>query len=155
AAVRAAAAFAHLAEDAAGHVVARQQLGRAVGGLVAGAVAPALLGVLGGLVAVRLGDVAVHELLALAVEQDAPFAANAFGDEDAHDAGRPDHAGRVELDELHVLQLGAGVVGEGVAVAGVFPAVAGDLVPLAAPRRRPAARPPAGAPESSTTPAAR
>ena len=35
--------------------------------------------------------------------------------------------GRVELDELHVHQLGAGVVGERVAVAGVLPAVAGDL----------------------------
>ena len=43
-------------------------------------------------------------------------------------ARRPDHAGRMELDELHVHQLGAGVVGERVAVAGVFPAVAGDLV---------------------------
>ena len=34
----------------------------------------------------------------------------------------------MELDELHVDQLGAGVVGERVAVAGVFPAVARDLV---------------------------
>ena len=34
----------------------------------------------------------------------------------------------MELDELHVDQFGAGVVGERVAVAGVLPAVAGDLV---------------------------
>ena len=34
----------------------------------------------------------------------------------------------MELDELHVHQVGAGVVGERVAVAGVFPAVARDLV---------------------------
>ena len=33
----------------------------------------------------------------------------------------------MELDELHVEQFGAGVVGERMAVAGVFPAVAGDL----------------------------
>ena len=46
-------------------------------------------------------------------------------------ARRPDHAGRMELDELHVHQLGPGVVGQRVAVAGVFPAVAGDLVRLA------------------------
>ena len=51
-----------------------------------------------------------------------------FGDENAPDARRPDHAGRMELDELHVHQLRAGVVGERVAVAGVFPAVARDLV---------------------------
>ena len=34
----------------------------------------------------------------------------------------------MELHELHVDQLGAGVVGERVAVAGVLPAVARDLV---------------------------
>src|SRR5487761_2386057 len=31
-------------------------------------------------------------------------AAHAFGDEDSFDRRRPDHAGRVELDELHVHQ---------------------------------------------------
>ena len=39
----------------------------------------------------------------------------------------------MELDEFHVHQLGARVVGQGVAVAGVLPAVAGDLVGLADP----------------------
>ena len=34
----------------------------------------------------------------------------------------------MELDELHVDQLRAGVVGERMAVAGVFPTVARDLV---------------------------
>ena len=34
----------------------------------------------------------------------------------------------MELDELHVHQLGAGKIGEGVAVAGAFPAVAGNPV---------------------------
>src|SRR5205823_354113 len=112
-------------------VVARQQFGRALGVAVAGAVAPAFLGILGGLVLVQIGDVVVHELLALVVEQDAAFAAHAFGDENALDAQGPNHAGRVKLDEFHVLQFGAGIVSEGMAVASVFPAVAGDLERLA------------------------
>jgi hypothetical protein len=33
----------------------------------------------------------------------------------------------MELNELHVLQLGSGAVGEGEAVSGVFPAIAGDF----------------------------
>ncbi len=39
----------------------------------------------------------------------------------------------MELDELHVHQLGAGVVGQRVPVARVFPAVAGDAVGAADP----------------------
>ena len=34
----------------------------------------------------------------------------------------------MELDELHVHQFGAGVIRERMAIAGAFPAVAGDLV---------------------------
>ena len=55
--------------------------------------------------------------------QHAAFAAHALGDENAAHARRPDHARRMELDELHVLQRGAGVIGERMAVAGVLPAV--------------------------------
>ena len=128
AAVRAAAAGLHLAHDAARDVVAGEQLGRTPRVLVALRVAPALFLVVGGLGPVRLGDVVEHEAAPFLVQEDAPFAAHAFGDEDALHAGRPDHAGRMELDELHVHQLGAGVVGQRVAVAGAFPAVAGDLV---------------------------
>ena len=51
-----------------------------------------------------------------------------FRHENAANARRPDHAGRMELDELHIHQLGAGVVGERMAVARVFPTVARDLV---------------------------
>ena len=91
-------------------------------------IAPALFLVVGGLVAVRLGNVVEHEAAPFLVEEDASFAAHAFGDEDPLHAGRPDHAGGMELDELHVHQLGAGAVGERVAVASAFPAVAGDLV---------------------------
>ena len=46
-------------------------------------------------------------------------------------AGRPDHAGRVELDELHVDQRRAGPQRQRVAVAGVLPGVRGDLERLA------------------------
>ena len=42
-------------------------------------------------------------------------------------AGRPHHPRRMELHELHVHELGAGAIGQRLAVARVFPAVAGDL----------------------------
>ena len=74
------------------------------------------------------GNVVEHEPLAVLVPQDAAFAAHAFGDENALHARRPDHAGGVELDELHVEQFGARMIGERVAVAGAFPGIAGDLV---------------------------
>src|SRR5687767_13822339 len=61
------------------------------------------------------------------VEQNPPFAANAFGDEDAANARRPYHACWVELNELHVHQCGPRVIGERVAVARIFPAIAIDL----------------------------
>ena len=99
--------------------------------LVAEHVAEAFFLVLRGLRLVVVRDVAEHEPLALVVPQHAALAANAFGDEDAADARRPDHAGRVELDELHVDEFGPGVVGERVAVAGVLPRVRRDLVRLA------------------------
>ena len=128
AAVRAAAAGLHLAHDAAGDVIARQQLRRAAGVFVALRVAPAFFFVVGGLASVVFGDVVEHEAPAVFVPQHAAFAANAFGDQNSAHAGRPDHAGRMELDELHVDQFRAGVIGQGVAVAGAFPTVAGDLV---------------------------
>ena len=126
--MRAAAAGLDLAHDAARDVIAGQQLGRTARVLVALRVAPALFGIVGGLAAVVVGDVVEHEAAALAVAQHAAFAAHAFGDEDALHARRPDHPGRMELDELHVDQLGAGAIGERVAVAGAFPAVAGDAI---------------------------
>src|SRR5262249_47977788 len=128
AAVRRAAPGLHLAVDAAGDVVAGQELGRAVRPLVGLGVARALFGVRGGLVAVVLRDVVEHEARAVLVAEDAALAAYALGDEDAADGGGPDHPGGVELDELHVLEVGACGVGERLAVAGVLPGVAGDLV---------------------------
>ena len=47
-----------------------------------------------------VGRVLRHEALALAVDQDAAFAAHALGDQDAQLVD----AGGVELEEFHVLQ---------------------------------------------------
>jgi hypothetical protein len=129
--VRATASLLDLAADAPRHVVARQQFRRPLRVAVPLAVTPALLGVPGRLVLVGLRDVVEHEALAAGVEQDAPFAAHPLRHQDAAHARRPDHARRVELHELHVDQFSAGVVGQAVAVAGILPAVAGDLVGLA------------------------
>ena len=136
AAVGRAAALLDLGVDRPGDVVAGRQLRRPPGvGLAAGAegLDPVLRLVVGGgvLLAPVLGQVAPHEPLAVLVAQDPALAADRLGHEQAADAGRPDHPGRVELDELHVDQLGAGEVGQGLAVARVLPRVRGDLVGLA------------------------
>ena len=125
--MRAAAPLAHLFHDLARHVVAGEQLGRAARVLVPLGVLPPLFLAVGGLRFVVLGDVVEHEALAVLVAQHAPLAADPFGHQDPLHRRRPDHPGRVELDELHVHQIGARVVGQRVAVAGVLPAVAGDL----------------------------
>ena len=59
--------------------------------------------------------IALHEALALGIDEIAALAARAFGDEAA---GAVD-SGRVELDELHVLQRQAGAQRHRAAVAGV------------------------------------
>ena len=58
--------------------------------------------------------IALHEALAFGIDQIAALAARAFGDE----AARAVDAGRMELDELHVLQRQAGAQRHGAAVAG-------------------------------------
>ena len=60
--------------------------------------------------------------------QHAALAPDALGDEQAAHARRPDHAGRVELDHLHVHQFRARVVGHHDAVARGLPGVGRDLV---------------------------
>ena len=112
----------------AGDVIAGQKFGRAAGVLVALGVAPAFFFGVGGLIYVGRRNVFEHEALAVFVAQHAAFAANAFGDQNAANAGRPDHSGGMELHEFHIHQRRAGVIGERVAVAGIFPAVAGDGV---------------------------
>ena len=126
-----AAAFLDLGVDGARDVVARRQLRRpAMVGLAAlrqGVHPGPRLLVRGGvLVAAVLRQVAPHEALAVGVAQDAALAAHGLGDEQAAHAGRMDHAGRVELHELHVDELGAGPPGQRVAVAGGLPGVGGD-----------------------------
>lgn len=73
------------------------------------------------------GGVALHEALAVGVAQDAALAAGGLGEQDA-EAGE---AGRVELEELHVLQGQAAAVGQGHAVTGEGVGVGGGLEDLA------------------------
>ena len=132
-AVGRAAAGLDLGVDRARDLVPGQQLrGAAVVRLV---VVPAV-GLLLGLRVLRaedVGDVAEHEPLALGVLQHPAVTADRLGDQDPLDARRPDHSGRVELDELHVHQRRAGPHRQRVAVPGVLPGVAGDLEALADP----------------------
>ncbi len=128
AAVRAAAPLADFLDDLARDVIAGEQLGRAARVAIAGNVAPALFLAVGGLGLVELRDVVEHEAAALAVEQNSALAAHAFGHQDSGDAGRPHHPGRMKLHEFHVHQLRSGAIGERLPVAGVLPAVGGDLV---------------------------
>ena len=135
-AVRRAPTLADLGVDRPRDVVPRRQLGRPAGvGLAGGAQGldpgPGLLVGRRVLVAAVLREVVPHESLAILVAQDPALAANRLGHEEAADAGRPDHPGRVELDELHVDQLGAGAERQRLAVARVLPRVRGDLVGLA------------------------
>ena len=129
--MRGPAAFLDFADDAAADVVARQQLGRAACRLIALRIAPAFFLVARGLRSIGAGDVVEHEAPALRVFQHATLAAHAFGDENSANARRPHHPRRVKLHELHVDQFGAGLIGQRVAVAGVLPAIARDLVSAA------------------------
>ena len=135
------AALADLPRDGAGDDVAREELRRSPGlglapGHDVGHPAVRLRLVLGDVLAEHLRDVAEHEALALRVLEHAALAAHTLGDEDAAHAERPDHARGVKLDELHVDQVRTRIVGERVAVAGVLPGVAVDLVGAADAARR-------------------
>src|SRR6185295_18715716 len=121
-------AFTHFAHDATGYVIASQKLWRAPRVLIPLRVAPALFFVVGGLVLVVVRDLVEHKPLAHAVEQDAAFAPNPLGNQNAAHAWRPHHAGRMELNKFHVDQLCACVIRERVTVSGVFPTVARDSV---------------------------
>src|SRR6185312_32294 len=73
------------------------------------------------------GGVALHEALTRGVAQDGALAARALGEEDA-EAGQ---TGRVELEELHVLEREALAPDDADAVAGEGVRVRGRLVDLA------------------------
>src|SRR6476646_978879 len=149
AAVRAAAPLAHLAHDAARHVISGEQLGRAAGVLVALRVAPSLLFVVGRLTSIVLGNLIEHEAAVVAIEEHAPFAAHAFGHEQPAHARRPDHPRWMELHELHVHQFGAGIVRMREPVAGILPTVARDLERPSDPARSQHDRLPAKEPETT------
>jgi hypothetical protein len=110
-----------LGVDGPRHLVTGEQLGRPLVGVRVGVPAVALLLGLGVLAAEDVGHVVEHEALALGVLQHAAVSAHRLGDEDALDRGRPHHARRVELDELHVDEGRPRPQGQGVSVAGVLP----------------------------------
>lgn len=61
-------------------------------------------------------------------KQYVPFAPYGFRDQDALDAGRPNHAGGMELQKLHVYEVCPGVISQRMAISRVFPTVAADFV---------------------------
>ena len=77
-----------------------------------------------------------HETLAFLVREDPAFAAHAFGHENSAHARRPNHSGRMKLYELHVDQFRARFVSERMAIAGILPTVARNLVGAADTARR-------------------
>src|SRR6266568_5042078 len=103
-------ALAHFLHDRTRDVIARQQLGRTSRALVALSIAPALLFIGSCLASIILGDLLEQETTALAIHENTTFAPHAFGDENSAHTRRPHHSRRVELNELHVLKGGAGVI---------------------------------------------
>ena len=85
---------------------------------------------IGGLTAEHLGYVPEHEPFALRISEDSAVSPHAFGHEDAPYRNGPHHARWMELDELHVDEIGAGSEGKSVTIAGVLPGVGGHLVRL-------------------------
>ena len=120
--------FLDLAHDAARDVIARQQFRRTPRVLVALRVTPAFFFVVGRLRFVVVRNVVEHETLAFAVRAGFRLRRARLRSRACRDARRPDHAGGMKLNELHVDQFRAGVIGERMAVAGAFPTVARDLV---------------------------
>src|SRR5262249_9122283 len=126
-AVRTASAFSDLTHDASRDVVPRQQLGRPPSVLVALRVTPTFFFAVSGLRPVVIGNITEHEALTFPITQHASIAADAFGHQNSLNAWRPDHAGRMELHELHIDQIGARIIRERLPIAGVLPAIARDL----------------------------
>src|SRR5258708_6559356 len=104
-----------------------EQLRRTARILIALRIPPAFFFRVRSLLLIEVRDIVEHESAAFAVAQDAAFAADTFGYENAAHADRPDHAGGVKLNEFHVLEFGSGAIRQCQAVPGIFPTVAGDL----------------------------
>src|SRR5262245_33464730 len=69
-----------------------------------------------------------HEPIAVFVRQDPTFAANALCHQNSHHARRPDHSGRMKLNEFHIDEFRARLICQRVPVTSVLPAVAGNFV---------------------------
>src|SRR3954467_9161215 len=128
AAVWRSAALFNLADDAASNMVAREQLRGTASIFIAGYVTPTFFGRVRCLIFIVIRNVVEHEPLAFAVLQNPAFATNALGNKNSANAWGPNHACGVKLNKFHVYQLGTGVIGEGVTVAGSLPTVASDHV---------------------------
>src|SRR5215475_209835 len=74
-----------------------------------------------------------HETFALFVGQNAAFATHAFGHQNSHHTWRPNHSGRMKLNEFHIDEFRTGLKCKRVSISGVFPTVAGDFVPASNP----------------------
>ncbi len=131
AAVRRPAPGLHFLIDGAGDFVTGQQIRCAPGGVVVLQPLVRLFDGLGVLALEHRRDVAEHESFALGVLEHAAVTAHRLGDQDALHRRRPDHAGRMELQELHIDQRRPGAQRQRVPVAGVLPGVRCHLVGLA------------------------
>ena len=122
------ATFPHLAPNATSNVVTGQQLRRTFSVLIALRIAPPLFFRIRSLVNVERRNILKHESLAIFIPQHSAFPADTLRDQNAAHARRPDHPSWMELHKFHIHQRGAGLIGERVTVARVFPAVARDFV---------------------------
>src|SRR5947208_9725848 len=68
-------------------------------------ITPAFFFVVRSLSAIISRDRIEHETATLLIRQNPAFAAHAFGHQNSHHTRRPDHAGGMKLDELHVDQI--------------------------------------------------
>jgi hypothetical protein len=123
--------FFDFAYDAPCDVIASQQLWWAPGVLVTLGITPSLFLVISRLGFVVVGDKVEHETFAVRIGENPAFAADAFGHEHSSYAGRPNHAGGMELHILHVDQRCARMVCERVSIPGAIPTVTRDLVSFA------------------------
>src|SRR5262249_33982563 len=89
---------------------------------------PAFFFCTGGLVRVERWNIPEHESFTIPVAQHTALAAHSFRNQNAAHAWWPNHSSGMELHKLHVHQRCTGIVGERMAIACIFPAVAGNFV---------------------------
>src|SRR5262245_52404553 len=96
-------------------------------------IAPSFFFVVRGMMSVVFRDCLEHETFAIGVGENPPFAAYTFGHENSHHAWRPNHSGRMKLNEFHIDEFRACFVRKRVSISSVFPTIAGDFVRAADP----------------------